>query len=336
VTGITGFIAGHVAESFLKAGYRVRGTVRGAKAKILSKTVTAECLEFTQIDDVATSDFTEALKDVHAVIHVAAPLPGRTSVDDTLKVRGASQSSIDGTLNVLRQAEKLGITKFVVTSTFGACLDASLKPGFAGLTFTEKDWASASREDIIAQAENPYYVYFAAKALAEKAVWDFAKEYPKIRVSTVLPGFVFGPYADILPPPASKGELGTNGFPFGLINGNIPPVSPPWVVDVRDVAKAHLLAFELPGEPGNVEEQRFLVNAGNYTWKEAAAHLKQVLPQEIAAKVTDPETIPDLPGVPSTLDNTKAKAQLGIEFIAPEKTIEDAVLSLLEVQKTWA
>lgn len=77
-------------------------TTRGAKVKTLTETVKRPGLEFAQIDDVATSDLTETLKGnilinstiklgsyllgVYAVLHVASPLPGRTSVDDTLNV----------------------------------------------------------------------------------------------------------------------------------------------------------------------------------------------------------------------------------------------------------
>lgn len=44
-------------------------------------------LEFVRIDDVATSDFTTALASVDAVIHLACPLPGRKSVEETFSVR---------------------------------------------------------------------------------------------------------------------------------------------------------------------------------------------------------------------------------------------------------
>lgn len=87
----------------LELGYRVRGTARAHKVKALQETVKVPGLEFAAIDDVATSDFTEALKGkrrsstplsrefisltgVHAVFHVAAPLPGKASADDTIKV----------------------------------------------------------------------------------------------------------------------------------------------------------------------------------------------------------------------------------------------------------
>ncbi|KAF5309799.1 hypothetical protein D9611_013644 [Ephemerocybe angulata] len=146
VTGVTGFIAGHVVEQLLRTGYRVRGTARSAKVALLQKTNVSN-LEYVAIDDVAVSDFTEALKGVDAVVHVASPLPGKASVEETIK------TAIEGSLNVLRQAEKAGIKKFVVTSSFGSVLESSLKASFAGLNFTDSDWAPTAHEDVLANSD---------------------------------------------------------------------------------------------------------------------------------------------------------------------------------------
>lgn len=53
-----------------------------------------------QVDDVASSDLTVALKDVYAVIHVASPLAGQSDVDGILKVhRPFTRLSIASFLN---------------------------------------------------------------------------------------------------------------------------------------------------------------------------------------------------------------------------------------------
>ncbi|KAG6834170.1 hypothetical protein H0H93_011452, partial [Arthromyces matolae] len=197
VTGITGFIAGQVANAFLEAGYRVRGTTRGEKAKLLGDTINVPGLEFVRVDDVVSDDLSEALKDVYAVIHVASPLPGRASVAETLSVRAVilsppkkpfdlidHQTAISGTLHVLKETTKAGIKKAVITSSFGALLDPDLQSGFAGLTFDHKSWGAASREAAEAKSEDDYYVYVSSKILAEKAVWDYAKEHPELDVAT--------------------------------------------------------------------------------------------------------------------------------------------------------
>ncbi|KAF8154867.1 hypothetical protein B0H34DRAFT_799600 [Crassisporium funariophilum] len=326
VTGVTGFIAGHVVEQLLNLGYRVRGTVRGAKVQKLRNTVKVPGLEFFQVDDLATSDMKDALQGIYAVIHIAAPLPGNDSVEGTLS------TTIEGTLNVVRQAEAAGIQKIIVTATFGNTLDPSLRPGFAGLNLTEEDWGQTSRDEILARADDPYYVYFASKNVAERALWDFGKAHPHLDITTILPGFVFGPYAKLLPLPTSPSGLGTNSFPYMLVNGGIPPVMPPWIADVRDVAKAHVLALGLPSK--SVGVRRFLVNGSNFTWKQAAKHLKSVRPGINVALL---EKFTELPGKASTLDTTRARKILGLEdFITPEKTMEDATDALLALQRSWS
>ncbi|KAG6914692.1 hypothetical protein DXG01_015877 [Tephrocybe rancida] len=324
VTGITGFIAGQVANAYLAAGYRVRGTTRGEKAKLLNDTIKVEGLEFVRVDDIAVSDLTEALKGVYAVIHVASPLPGRTGVQDTL------DSAITGTKNILEATVKAGIEKLVITSSFGALLDPSLVPGFHGLTFTHKDWGVVSREEAEKKAEDPYYVYFASKVLAEKAIWDFAKKHPQLDIATVLPGFVYGPYADHFPLPTAS-QLGTNGMIYGLVSGGTVSPIPPFVVDVRDVAKAHVLALNVPRKP--LGEKRYIANGGNLNWKEAIAHLNKVRPTITTATV---DAFAALPGPASTLDNTYTTEELKFgAWIKPEDTIVAAADALVALSKTW-
>lgn len=81
------------SDIFNNAEYLFR-TTRGSKVKFLTDTIRHPGLEFVQVDDVASSDLTAALKDVYAVIHVASPLPGSANVDDTLKVRSEHNLSI--------------------------------------------------------------------------------------------------------------------------------------------------------------------------------------------------------------------------------------------------
>ncbi|KAF9463748.1 hypothetical protein BDZ94DRAFT_1217542 [Collybia nuda] len=322
VTGVTGFIAGHVANKFVEAGYRVRGTARGAKAKALTAAVNHPSYEFVQVDDLIKDDLTEALKGVYGVAHVASPLPGKTSdVDDAL------DSAIEATLNVMRQTEKAGIEKMVLTGTFGSVCDPTLIPAFGGLTFTESDWGEVTREQALAKKDDAYYVYFASKIIAERAMWKFAEEHPKLDIACVLPGFVYGPFAEHIPTP-TKAQLGTNSYILGLIKGGTPPQPPPCVVDARDVGRGHVLAFELPRKP--VGEKRYFLNGGLLSWQEAT----KVIAKSHPDIKTTPQ--PDLPGPPSGLDMSKTQRDLKFgEFISPETTIIETVNALLAAEKTW-
>jgi nucleoside-diphosphate-sugar epimerase len=327
VTGVTGFIAGQIFQQLLAAGYRVRGTARGSKFQRLNSLNIPDA-EFVEVANLADGDLTEALKGVDVVMHTAAPLPGQQSAEDLLK------SAVDGTLNIVKQANKAGIKKIVVTETFGNTLHPSLAPGFAGINITDSEWGATSKEDFLKNADNAFYAYFAAKNLAERALWEYAVQNPHLDIATILPGFVFGPWSDLLPKPTSTKEFGTNYFPYIVFNGGIPPVAPPFVVDVRDVALAHVRALGLdPVASGTApSEKRFLVNGGNLTWREAAEHISKVRPEK--AKPAPLDSFPELPGVVSTLDTTRAKEVLKItEFIDPKQTIVDVaddIFALLE------
>ncbi|TFK61592.1 NAD(P)-binding protein [Pluteus cervinus] len=316
VTGITGFIAGHVAFAFLEAGFRVRGTVRGDKAIFLTETVKVPGLEFTRIDDMASSgEFSDALKGVDILVHVASPIPGRAPVDEMLT------TAIDGTLNVLKQATVLGVKKIVVTSSMAAVMDR---------------WGNATREEARSNADNPSFVYMSSKILSERAVWQFAREHPEVDITTILPSYVFGPYVKYFPYPSSPSKLGSNSYIYRLMTGQLPgPLVPPYCVDVRDVAKAHVNAALLPRPESrhDVEENRFLVSPWTYTRKDAITYLNKRRPDVKTAKLED---VAELPGVVSTVDTSRAREVLGIkEWIDIQTTVDDTIDDSKEVQKSW-
>jgi nucleoside-diphosphate-sugar epimerase len=119
--------------------------------------------------------------------------------------------------------------------------------------------------------------------------------------------------------------MGTNDFVNQLINLGNAPFAPNWIVDVRDVARGHVLALPFPASVGN---RRFIFNGATYLWSKAAAHLKEVKP-EVKDKIPAP------PGV-LNLDTTKAKEVMGFgEYVATKK-FEDALDDLLALEKLWA
>ena len=76
VTGVSGFIATHVALRFLENGWNVRGTVRSEdKGKKVAELPCfksyGDKLSFTVVEDLVSGDFTEAVKGVDAVAHTA-------------------------------------------------------------------------------------------------------------------------------------------------------------------------------------------------------------------------------------------------------------------------
>jgi nucleoside-diphosphate-sugar epimerase len=127
--------------------------------------------------------------------------------------------------------------------------------------------------------------------------------------------------------------LGTNKYIYGIMKGPIPQI-PPHIVDVRDVAKAHVLAMDLPRNPG-VLERRYLVNGGILPWREAVEHLRVSHPE---LKMPPADQYPEMPGPASILDMSDTITDLKFydKFREPKQVIDDTVVVLQQIEKTWA
>ena len=81
VTGISGFIASHIARKLLDQGYAVRGTVRD-KAKggrivdaLAVDGADVSKLELVEADLGADAGWADAVKDCRYIQHIASPFP---------------------------------------------------------------------------------------------------------------------------------------------------------------------------------------------------------------------------------------------------------------------
>jgi nucleoside-diphosphate-sugar epimerase len=258
VTGGSGFIASYCILDLLRAGYRVRTTVRSpdreATVRELLGAETADALSFVTADLTADEGWAEAVSGCEFVLHVASPFPlGQPKHEEDLIVPAR-----EGALRVLAAARDAQVRRVVLTSSFAA-VGYGAKPG--GAPFTEEDWTDP-RQDVGA--------YVKSKTLAERAAWDFVeREGGGLELSVVNPVGVFGPV------------LG-NDFSTSiqlvkrLLDGAVPglPQVAFGIVDVRDVADMHLRAMREPAAAG----ERFLAIAGEFmTAAEIAAVLREHL-----------------------------------------------------------
>merc|ERR1712187_294010 len=96
------------------------------------------------------------------------------------------------------------------------------------------------------------------------------------------------------------------------------------MVDVRDVALAHLKCVQLP-EAAN---KRFILSSHRGMYKDVFGWLASKY-NDKGAKVATKEASGEAPTTFDLLDNTRSKEVLGIMYTEMEKTFIDAAESLL-------
>lgn len=327
VTGITGFIAKQVALEFLKAGYHVRGTVRtAAKGEQVRQTLAAHTdvsnLDFAETDLLSDDGWDMAAEDCDCVAHVASPVPLAQPKDENELIRPA----VEGTLRVLRAAHKAGAKRFVHTSSV-----AAIAAGHDKTVLDENDWS-----DLDHPRSSPYVK---SKTLAERAARDFVvSEAGDLHYASINPSYVFGPPLDE--------DISASLEVIGMLLAGKYPGAPRLhfsVVDVRDVARMHVLAMETNEPSGGryiaasdslwiIEMARVLRKALGSDARKAP---KFVLPDFVVRIVAkfDPavrSVIPDL-GLERRYDTTRTRKALGIEFIAAEEAVVATGRRLIEL-----
>jgi nucleoside-diphosphate-sugar epimerase len=273
VTGGSGFIGSHCILDLLRAGYRVRTTVRSpereATVRELLGAESADGLSFVTADLTADAGWEDAVSGCDFVLHVASPFPlGAPKHEDDLIVPAR-----EGALRVLAAARDAQVRRVVMTSSFAA-IGYGVAP--RDVPFTEEDWSNPDGNDISAYAKS--------KTLAERAAWDFvAREGSGLELAVVNPVGVFGP---VLGPDFSTSIQ----LVKRLLEGSIPglPRVAYGIVDVRDVADLHRRAMTEPGAAG----ERFLAVAGEFmSVPEIAAVLRERMGAD--AKKVPTRVLPD-------------------------------------------
>jgi len=233
VTGASGLVASWLVRQLLERGLQVRGTVRRASSvpHLQSLPGAAERLELVEADLLAPSSFEAAVRGCTTVFHTASPYV--IQVDDPQ--RDLVDPAVNGTRAVLAACAKAPeVTRVVLTSSMAAVTD---EPDETRV-LTEADWNEKST-----LRRNPYYL---SKTLAERAAWSFIeRERPRFDLVVMNPFMIMGPSL-------GPGLNVSNRIVADLVNGVYPGIlSLSWgIVDVRDVAQAHVRAAEEPTARG--------------------------------------------------------------------------------------
>ncbi|KAJ7583880.1 hypothetical protein C8J56DRAFT_893530 [Mycena floridula] len=333
VTGATGFLGSHVVLQLLeKEEYSIRAVVRngeGVKLKSIFPTARTR-LEVVEVESL-TDDISGSLEDVEAVIHCASPAYFKSATAMQI-----FESVYYGTLNVVSPAMKLKIKKIIVTGSFVSMCDAKLRTAYGTKMITENDWGDARLDNIDLTSKDTSQVYREAKCVSEKSVWALAKKFPGVDVTTIIAPVILGPYVPNFPLPDNRVSLATHDAVYTLItNGptEYPNFSMGHLVDVRDVAKAHVLALTAP--PANVgKPKRLIVCSKIFTWKETVDMIRERRP-ELERRLPGPDAVGPVQ-TSAPVDMTLTKEVLGLtesDYIPWDITMIDTVDQMLEWER---
>ena len=325
VTGATGHLGYQALVLALKAGYKVRAAVRSqAKTETILTAPSIKALapgsklEFIVVPDIlADGAYSDAVKDVQAIIHIASPLAAQTEDYE----RDIITPAINGTTNILKAAAKEpSVKRIVITSSIVAVVPyAEAIVGESAHVYT----ADKGIPDPSGPYKEPFEAYAASKTKALNATKNFVKtEKPTFDVINVMPGFIVG--KNELITDAKDILSGTNAAAFAPILGNVSDY--PYIGSVQhvdDVAKVHVLSLD-PRIEGN---QDFGLQAGGTdgsVWGDDIEIVKRRFPEAVKDG-----RLPATGSQPTKLlryDTSRTEEVLGIKF----QTYEDAVVSVTE------
>jgi dihydroflavonol-4-reductase len=245
VTGSSGHIGGAVTRALLLRGFHVRGLDLVSPPEGFLPY--SDRFQHVTGDACDARTVSEAASGVSAVFHLA--MKHAQHVSGAEAERELTNIAISGLVAVLEA---------IRTRTEGARLVYTSTAGAVGETRdperprTEDDWN-----------DDPVTPYTLAKIAAERWLWENAKD---VLAVALLPGMTIGPHDPHQS--ASNGRIEQMyrraWVPFWFSGGLN-------VVDVRDLADAHLLALER-GRPG----RRYLVGSYNLTFRELATELREI------------------------------------------------------------
>ncbi|KAK9036038.1 hypothetical protein V6N11_078059 [Hibiscus sabdariffa] len=293
VTGASGYVASWLVKFLLNLGYTVRATVRDPNdpkkiEHLVSLDGAKERLHLFKADLLEEGCFDSIVDGCQGVFHTASPVIF-SSTDPQAEL---IDPAIKGTLDVLKSCAKIPtIRRVVLTASIVSVLynENPLTPDVV----VDETWFSDSSFCV----KNKHW-YMASKTLAEEAAWKFAKE-NGIDLVVLNPGFMFGPHF--------RGE---NTFPSSTY----------WLVDVRDVAYAHIQAFEIPSASG-----RYCLVEKVVQFPEILKTLNQLYPTlGLQAKSEDE----DKPLEPVFKVSQEKARSLGVGFIPWDVGLREIIESL--------
>lgn len=336
VTGATGYVASWIVKRLLEEGVTVHAAVRNPNNPDSIRHLQGMAaglpgtLRLFQADLLQEDSYHAAMKGCEIVFHTASPF--------NLDVKDAQKELIEpaktGTRNVLQTVNQVNTVKRVVLTSsvaaiYGDNADAQqVKNGI----FTENEWNTTSSAH-----NNPYSF---SKTVAEKEAWDIHGKQSRWNLVVLNPSLVLGP--GINPLATSESFKIIQKMGSGKLKSGIPDIGI-GVVDVRDLAEAHLRAAYTVQAQG-----RHIISGHNTSLPQIAASLRpqyahyplpqRVLPKPLVwlfgpliDKTITREFVSRNVGWPWRADNSKSVNALGMTYRSLESSTQEMFQQMIEV-----
>ncbi|MCF3595531.1 NAD-dependent epimerase/dehydratase family protein [Rhodobacteraceae bacterium LMO-12] len=333
VTGASGYVAGWIVKHLLDAGVTVHGAVRDPESpKVAPLKAMAQAapgtLHLFAADLLEDGSYAAAMAGCSTVFHTASPF--KTNVKDPQKE--LIDPALLGTGNVLNEATRTPSVKRVVLTSSCAAIytDARDTVQTPNGRIDETVWNQTASLD--------YQPYSYSKTVAEREAWKVAEAQSQWDLVVINPSLVMGPAAHGLPSSESFNimrQVGNGTFRMGA------PRLGFGMVDVRDLAHAHLAAAYLPAASG-----RNIVSAHETHLLELTLCLQErfgkdyPLPRRALPKwllwLVGPSQglsrkfVSRNVNVPWRADNSKAVRALGLTYRPMQQTMEDMFAQMAE------
>ncbi|MEM1199782.1 MAG: NAD-dependent epimerase/dehydratase family protein [Pseudomonadota bacterium] len=336
VTGATGYLAGWLVKRLLDEGFTVHGTVRDPsnQSKVAHLHKLAEdspgAVKLFKADLLDEESYREAMTGCRVVFHTASPF--------TTKFSNAKRDLVDpavkGTRNVLESVhDTASVERVVVTSScaaiYGDNSDVAKAPG---RVLTEEIWNTTS-----SLSHQPYSY---SKTQAEKAAWEMAGAQDRWSLVTINPSLILGP--GVAGAQVSESFNIVKQLGDGTMQAGVPAFEI-GMVDVRDVAEAHLRAGFIKDAEG-----RHIVSHQTKSLLELGQDLREafgrgwpfptrLLPKwlvwiagPMANKAFTRRMVEENMGHRWRADNSKSKSALGLTYRPIDEAVREMFRQLID------
>jgi dihydroflavonol-4-reductase len=336
ITGATGYVAGWIVKRLLEEGLTVHAPVRDPdnsdKLKYLNELAESSPgrIRYFKADLLDEGSYAEAMAGCAVVFHTASPFK--------IRVRDPQRELVDparlGTRNVLEEANRIpSVHRVVLTSScaaiYGDNADLGKTPNGA---FTEEIWNTSS------SLEHQPYSY--SKTVAEQEAWRIHDRQDRWDLVVINPSLVIGP--GVNPYATSESFKLIKQLGDGTLKAGVPRIGF-GVVDVRDLAEAHLNGAFTPAAKG-----RYITSGHNTDFFELATVLadrygddypipRRTLPKwlvwlvgPLMDKATSRRMIARNVDLPWRADNSKGVRELGLSYRPLAESMNDFFQQMID------